>query len=352
MQVRMDWQSLQAFTAEIFTRAGLKPEDAQTEAEVLVWANLRGIDSHGVLRVPQYLRNIDRGGMNPRAEIRVEKETAATALVEGDHAFGPVVTKFAMNIAISKAAEVGIGWVVIRNTTHQGAMGYYTMMAADRDMAGLAFVCNPPNMAPYGAKAAGLHNSPISIAVPGNKHRPLVLDMATSVAAMGKISLAIDKGTPIPQGWALDKDGQPTTDPRLAAILLPFGGYKASHLALMFECLSSLMVCNPLLEPTLLHQEPVRPGTQNSVVAAINIGLFTDIETYKQHIDALVEGLKGLPKADGFDEILVPGEFEDRVCEERLALGIPLPPGTVDNLREAAARFGIPLPPALHEEAA
>jgi LDH2 family malate/lactate/ureidoglycolate dehydrogenase len=345
--IRVSSPVLEAFTASLFEKVGLAREDAAIEAHVLVWANLRGIDSHGVLRVPNYVSSVERGGMNPRAQIRIERETPATLLIEADHAFGPVVTTYAMRQAIAKAAEVGVGWAVIRNTTHQGAMGYYALMAASEGMAGLALVCNPPNMAPTGAKAPGVHNSPLAIAVPGHKHPALVLDMATSVAAFGKIQLAVDKGISIPSGWALDQDGNPTTDPTLAKILLPAGGYKGYGLALLFECLSSLFAMNPLLEPTLLHREPVPPGTQNSVVAAINIATFGDVAAYREHVDRLVEGIKGLPKMDGVDEIMVPGEPELRVLAERQANGIPLPEGTVRNLRQVAAKLDVPLPAEL-----
>ena len=343
-EIRVDWRSLREFTSEIFVRAGLPPEDAAVEAEVLVWANLRGVDSHGVLRIPSYIQNVDTGQMNPRPKIQIQKETSATLLIEADRALGPVVTVFAMEQAIRKAKEAGIGWILIRNTTHQGAMGYYALMAAKQDMAGIAIVCSPPNMARYGAKAPGVHNSPIAIAVPAKLHRPLILDMATSVAARGKIDLAIDKVIPIPEGWALDKDGKPTTDPNFARILLPAGGYKGSGLALMFECLSSLMVGNPLLEPVFQGKEGAMIHHQNSVVAAVNIGTFTDVEKYKAHVDAIIEGLKALPKASGVDEILVPGEPEDKVYDERLRNGIPLPEGTVRKLRDMSERFGVPLP--------
>jgi len=346
-EVRVAWDKLQEFTKQVFMQVGMSPADAETEAEVLVWANLRGIDSHGVLRIPQYLDSVVQGGMNPKANIRIEMETPAAMLVEADHAFGPVVTKWAMDRVIEKARAMAVGWAVIRNTTHQGAMGYYARMAALQNMAGIAIVTNPPNMAPYGAKAAGVHNAPLAMAVPGKKHKPLVLDMATSVAAAGKISLAIDKGIPIPEGWALDKEGNPTTDPRQAAIMLPFGGYKASHMALMFECFTGIMAGNPLIAPSILKTSQVKRGTQNSVVAAINIGLFTNVGSFQENVDQTVTAIKGLPKADGVTEIFVPGEPEDRVAEERMANGVPLPPGTADKLRQVADKMGIPLPPGL-----
>ena len=248
---RYAWRDLHEFTSEVFTRVGLSREDAEVEAELLVWANLRGVDSHGVLRIPTYVGNVDKGLMNPNPNIVVENETPATLLIDADQAFGPVVTTMAMRRVIEKAKIVGIGWCLIRNTTHQGAMGYYSLMAAKEGMAGIATVCSPPNMAIFGARAAGLHNSPLTIAVPGNRREPIVLDMATSVAAGGKVQLARDKGVSIPDDWALDDDGNPTTDPNLGTILRPFGGPKGSGLALMFECLASLMVGNPLLEPAL-----------------------------------------------------------------------------------------------------
>jgi ureidoglycolate dehydrogenase (NAD+) len=347
--IRIDSSSLEQFVAAVWEKAGFTAQDAATEAHVLVWANLRGVDSHGVLRVPSYLASIRRGGMNPRAQIRIERETPAIALIEGDNAFGPVVTTYAMEVAIAKARQVGIGWVVIRNTTHQGCMAYYPMMAVAQNMAGMAIVCNPPNMAPFGAKAAGVHNSPLAIAVPAGEREPLVLDMATSMAAFGKVNLAQDKGIPIPEGWALDAEGNSTTDPNKARILLPFGGYKASSLALMFETLSSIMAGNGLLTPFLLGGDKPRPGAQNSVVAAIDIAAFTDVAGYKQEIDRLIAGIKGLPTADGFSEVLVPGEIENRVRAERTANGIPLPEGTVVHLRQAALELGVPLPAALAE---
>ena len=205
--IRVDGDKLRDFTAAVFEQVGLTPEDAAIEAEVLVWANLRGVDSHGVQRVNGYVHAVEAGHYNTRPDIRIERETPATMLIEADCAFGPVVTTYAMKQAIEKARGAGIGWVLIRNTTHQGAMAYYAQMAARENMAGIASVCNPPNMAPPGARAPGVHNSPIAIAVPGSNGRTISLDMATSVAAFGKLDVAVDRGESIPDTWALDGDG-------------------------------------------------------------------------------------------------------------------------------------------------
>lgn len=345
--IRIGSAELQDFAKNVFLKIGLPSEDAALEAEVLVWANLRGVDSHGVLRIPSYVDMVARGDMNPRPTIRVETETPGTLLVEGDRAFGPVVTVFTVKQVLAKARAVGIGWGLIRNTTHQGAMAYYALMAAHAGMAGIAIVCSPPNMAPYGARAPGVHNSPIAIAVPAGRHRPLCLDMATSVAAGGKLLLARDQGVPLPAGWALDRAGNPTTDAKLATILVPAGGAKGSGLAMMFESLTSLMVGNPLLAPALEGQAGADRHRQNSVVAAVNVAAFTDLARYRDHVDRTIDGLRGLPRAEGFDRVQVAGEPEDRAAEERRRDGIPLPRGTVANLRRVAERFGVPVPARL-----
>lgn len=359
------WEPLKAFTREVFIQAGMPPEGAEAEASALIWANLRAVDSHGVLRIPWYIDNIDKGVMNPRPNIQVIKETPATLLVDADRALGPVVTIQVVKMTMEKAKKVGICWSIIRSLTHQGALGFYSQMMAEKDMAGIVFVCNPPNMAPFGAKAPGVHNSPIAISVPAKRHRPLNLDMATSVVAGGKLWLAVDKGVPIPEGWALDKEGNPTTDPRNVGALLPFGGPKGSGLAMMFECLSSVMAGNPVVAPVLQGREVGPPAEgkgkqavgerlayvpkhiQNSVVVAIDIATFTDVASYKEHISNLIDGIKALPKAEGFKEIFVPGEPEERTYLERSKNGIPLPGGTVRNLRAISERFKVKLPPGL-----
>ena len=359
------WEPLKEFTKEVFIRAGMPPEGAEAEAGALIWANLRAVDSHGVLRIPWYLDNIEKGVMNPTPDIKVIKETPATIFIEADRALGPVVTIKVVDMVVAKAKKVGVGWALIRNLTHQGALGYYSQMMAEKGMAGIAFVCNPPNMAPFGARVAGVHNSPIAISVPAKRHRPLNLDMATSVVAGGKLWLAVDKNISIPEGWALDKEGKPTTDPKNVGALLPFGGPKGSGLSMMFECLSSVMAGNPQLEPALFGRESGKPAEdgqkqavgerlayvpkhiQNSVVVAIDISTFTDLESYKEHIDSLIDGIKALPKAEGFSEILVPGEPEERTFIERSKNGIPLPQGTVRNLVAVAKKLGVKLPPGL-----
>jgi LDH2 family malate/lactate/ureidoglycolate dehydrogenase len=340
----IDWQLLKEFTKQVYLKMGLSSDDAEIGADSIVWANLRGVDSHGVLRLQWFVQMADDGQLNPRPNIKVLKETPAILLIDGDRALGAVGATFAMKRAMEKAKEVGIGWALLTNSATPLAIGYYTEMAVKADMIGIGATFSRPNMAPYGAKAPGVHNGPLSIAVPAKNHRPVMLDMATSVVARGKIDFAIDKGTSIPQGWALDGDGKSTTDPNQAVIMLPFGGYKAADMAFMFECLTGIMAGDPLVGPALLNKGNDPRHRQNTIMAAIDIATFTDVESYKTQVDDFITGVKTLPKAEGFDQIYVAGEPEDEIHSNRAQNGIPLLEGTVRNLQNIAQKYGIELP--------
>jgi len=334
-------RELTDFTTAVFRATGMPPHQALLQSEILVWANLRGIDSHGVLRIPAYVERIDAGDMIPGAEPKIVSERPATALIDAFGAPGPTATMAGVDMAIAKAKKHGAAWVVVRDLNHNGALGYYTQKIAAEGLLGMTTVCSPPNMAPFGAKAPGLHNSPISIGIPAGKRAPIILDMATSVAAGGKIYFAADKGLPIPKGWALDAKGDATTDPNQAKIWLPFEGPKGSGLAMMFECWSSLLATNPLCAPRIFGR--IKPGEsfrQNAMVAAIDVTAFCDLQDYTRNVDELIEGIKGLPRS-GADEILVPGERESAVAAERAQAGILLPKGTIERIGVVAKRFRI-----------
>ncbi|MBL7199763.1 MAG: Ldh family oxidoreductase [Anaerolineae bacterium] len=343
-ETRIDAQTLKTFAQELLERLGFPAEDAAVEADQLVWANLRGVDSHGVLRLPWIAEQVQAKQFSTRPDIRIVRETAAILVIDGDYGLGAVTATFAMKRAIEKARQVGIGWALLAHTVTPLAIGYFTRMAAEADMIGLAATVDRPNLAPHGAKASGLHNGPISIAVPAKRHRPVLLDMATSVAAWGKVAVAMDKGIEIPEGWALDKDGRSTTDPHQVRILLPFGGYKGSDLSFMLECMSSILAGDPRAGPTLSGKGDHPRHRQSSIMAAIDIATFADVEWYKEQVDELIDGVKGLPAAEGCDEVLVAGEPEDRTAEDRARHGIPLPEGTVSRLRDAAKRVDMQLP--------
>jgi len=347
----LPWQDLHDFTKRVFIQVGMPEQDAITEADALTWANLRGVDSHGVVRIPWYVENVHNGVINPTPDIQVTVDTPAVALIEADRAIGPVVTNRAADLAVEKARGVGVGWMLIRNHTHQGAMGQYVQRIANHDMVGLIFVCSRPNTAPFGASAAGVSNNPLGLSAPAGRHPHLVVDMATSLVAMGKVLVARDRGESIPVGWGLDENGNPAIDPRALATLLPVGGPKGSGMSLLFECMGSLMVANPLVLPVLSgelgeakttgHVGRMARHNQNCVVVAIDISRFTDLNAYKEEVDRLIDHLRELPKAEGFDEILMPGEREERSYAERLESGIPVPPATIAALKKTAQDLNI-----------
>jgi LDH2 family malate/lactate/ureidoglycolate dehydrogenase len=335
-------EALRRLAADVFGRAGMPKPDAALVADVLVWANLRGVDTHGVTRIPRYVELIEAGDMNPKAQIAVRTETPASVLIEADRAAGPVAMMRGTDAALRKAREAGIGLALVRATTHTAALGYYTLAAAKEGMAAVALAASWPIVAYHGARAAGVSTSPISIAVPGVE--PLVLDMATSVVSMGKLNQAKRAGTAIPAGWALDGDGNPTTDPAAAQIPLPMAGPKGSGLSLMIECLTSLIAGNPLLAESLEGTQEGQRHRQNGLVIAIDLARFCDPEDFRREVERLVRALKSLPVDPQVGEILMPGERGRREFERRGRDGIPVPAAVWRELETLAKRLGVAVP--------
>ncbi|OGA03156.1 MAG: hypothetical protein A3I00_01970 [Betaproteobacteria bacterium RIFCSPLOWO2_02_FULL_64_12] len=332
---------LERFATDVFERAGLTPEHAQIVAQVLVWANLRGVDTHGVARIPRYVELIEAGDMNARPAIKVSAETSASVLIDADRAPGPVAMTTATSAAMRKAAEAGIGMALVRGTTHTAALGYYTLAAAREGMAALAFSASWPNMAYHGARAAGVSTNPVSIAVPGGRAGPVLLDMATGIVSFGRLMQARRTGQALPEGSALDKEGNPTTDPRRAQIPLPMAGPKGSGLSLMIECLTSLVVSNPLISEYLEGTPVGRRHRQNALAIAIDLARYGDPAAFRREVDRLVRSIKALPRDPDTPEILIPGERGQRTFERRRREGIPLPRATFDELAGLASRLGI-----------
>src|SRR6266851_8049985 len=200
-------EALKRFATDVFARTGMPKADAAVVADVLVWANLRGVDTHGVMRIPRYVDLIETGDMNPRPAIAVRTETPASVLIEADRAAGPVAMMRGTTAAVRKARDAGVGLALVRATTHTAALGYYTLMAAQEGMAAIALAASGPFMAYHGTRVAGVSTNPISIAVPGGERGPVGLDMSTGVVARGKLVQARKIGHPIPPGWALDRNG-------------------------------------------------------------------------------------------------------------------------------------------------
>src|SRR5262249_45422346 len=277
--------ALARFATDVFARAGLPQADAAVVAEVLVWANLRGVDTHGVTRIPRYVELIERGEMNPRPAIRIRTETPACVLIEADRAAGPVAMMRGVSEALRKARDAGIGLALVRATTHTAALGYYTLEIAKAGMAGIALAGAWPNVVYHGSRAAGVSTSPISIAVPGGE--PGVLDMATRLVSMGKPNQAEKSRKPKPHGRAVRAEGRPTPAPQAAAAPLPMGGAKGSGLSFMVECLASLIASNPLLAESLEGTPEGGRHRQNGFVMAIDLARFGDPQSFRREVDRL-----------------------------------------------------------------
>ncbi len=337
-------EALKDFAARVFTACDVSQDDAALWADLLVWANLRGVDSHGVLRIPRYVQTLRNGNINARPNITVDRRDGAIAVIDCDNAPGPVGMSRAMEEAIERAREVHIGWCIARNITHSGAIGYYAQIAAKAGMAGMVMIASRPMMAYHGARVPALSTNPLAIAVPGGDHPPLTLDMSSSTVSMGKVLEARDAGQSIPDGWGMDASGRMTNDPNQVATLMPLGGAKGSSLSVMFECLVSLMGANPLIAPILSPGGDPSGFRQNGLCAAIDISAFVGLDDYQSQVDDLAEALTSLPKAEGVDRIYAPGERGDAVLTERTKNGIPLPQGTWDRLAEAAGPLGVAMP--------
>ncbi|HXW24614.1 MAG TPA: Ldh family oxidoreductase [Xanthobacteraceae bacterium] len=333
---------LARFIIAAFVAKGMAADDAATVADALVWANLRGGDSHGVVRLPRYVEVIATGDMDPAARPAFAFDSPTRFVLDGRRCAGPIAMAQATAAATERAKANGLCVGLVRHTTHTGAIGRYAQWAAERGAIAVIAVAGVPLMAYHGARVRSLSTSPLAIGVPSGRD-PIVLDMATSVAALGRLVQARGGTAPIPDGWALAEDGTPTTDPKNAAIPLPLGGAKGSGLSLMFECLAGLLAGAPVLVPALGPERRSR-HTQNAFILAIDIAGFRAPAEFAADADALIGLIKRLPVREGFDEILLPGERGRRIEAVRRATGIPIPPATWEALGRLARAVAIELP--------
>jgi len=335
---------LQRFASALFQAAGVARSMADQWAKSLVWANLRGVDSHGVLRIPGYIERLKSKAINPAPDMRVEQRSGAIAVLEADRAPGAVAMAMAMEEAIARAREVHVGWCAARNITHAGAVGYFALQAANAGMAGIVMSASGPMMAYHGAKVAGVSSNPLAVAFPAKNRPPLLVDMSTSNVAMGKVMSARDAGREIPLGWGLDAQGRDITDPRKLATLLPLGGPKGSGLSFMIECLCSLTVGNPIIAPALAAGGALDAPFLNGVAIALDLAVFGDRERILGEADRLARHVAALAPADGVERIYLPGERGDSILQARMRDGIPLPQGTWSRLLACAKALAVTPP--------
>jgi L-2-hydroxycarboxylate dehydrogenase (NAD+) len=348
---------LHEFSARVFSRLGVPEAEARIAADVLACADRRGVDSHGVARLRSYAELLASGKINPRPVLRLVRETASTATVDGDNGLGLVVGPKVNEMAMDKAERAGTGWAVVRNSNHFGIAGYYPLQALERGMIGWAMTNSSRGVAPLWGAERMLGTNPIAIAFPADKETPIVIDMATSAVAYGKIEMAEREGTPIPEGWAVDREGQATTDP--AAILqggalLPLGsdrergGHKGYCLALMVDVLSAVLSganWGPFTPSfTLRGDPPLRSVGQGlgHFFGAMRVDAFREGAEFRAQIDDFVRTLRNTRPAPGTKGPLIPGDPEREAEEERARGGIPLLPAVVQDLCEVSRQTGVP----------
>jgi LDH2 family malate/lactate/ureidoglycolate dehydrogenase len=343
-KVLVDADDLRAVVAGVFRARGTREADAVAVADALVWANLRGIDSHGVSRVPRYLELFDKGESVAGAVPAVTRPRAAIAIVDAHAAPGPVALNRAVDEAVAAARTCGVGWASVRGTVHTGAIGYYTSRAAQAGMAAVGVVAGVPNMAYAGARGAAVATSPLSVAVPAGRHDLVLLDMATAVMALGRIAQLKAAGKELPPGVALTAEGEPTTDPALAKVPTPVGGPKGSGMSLVFEMLASGLAANPIVPAYHSGTKEGRRHRQNAFLLAIDITAFLPLADFKESVDETVDAIKALPPADETSEILIPGERGKRSEATRRSAGIPVGPKVWRELTEIATALGVEVP--------
>lgn len=345
--------SLKRFAAAALARVGVPPDQAADAADVLVWANLHGIDTHGVRNLKRfYVDGVAEGRIKAVPEFRIEQETSVTARVDGDQGLGLVVGPWAMRLAMQKARDHGIGIVVVRNSHHYGAAGYHAMQAVAQEMIGISLTGHllhdgaTMGVVPTFGKTPRLSTNPISIACPTGVEPTFLLDIATSIAPMNRIWLYQETGRTIPPGWALDEEGLPTTDPFAVRRLLPLGGaretggHKGYALSVTVEVLCALLSGG---WERNAEGQYVQTGDAH-FFGAIRVDAFRAVTDFKDGMDALIQSLHATEPLDPAQPVLVPGEPEAQARQARSQAGIPLAPNVVEDIQVLAAQYDIPLP--------
>ncbi len=348
---------LSAFCEQVLMKLGVPPTDAKVTTEVLVLADLRGIDSHGVARLQRYVSGLQEGYMKPTDHSTIVRETKATALIDGGQSLGQVVGKRGMELAIKKAKETAVGLVTVRNSNHYGIAAYYSLMALEHDFIGMSMTNAAPLVVPTFGRTSVLGTNPISLTAPTMNEKPFVLDMATSTVPRGKVEVYNRLGKPMPHGWAVDESGKSSTDPakvlnalakRLGGGLLPLGGegeefsgYKGYGLALLVDVLCGVL---PGAATGLqVYADEKKPDVGHFFMA-IDPAAFRPLEGFKRDMDRLARELKDSPKAEGQLRIYVAGEKSYARMEKYRKEGIPLAPRVVENLKQIGTQLKVPWP--------
>ena len=336
---------LETFIASAFGSLGFPERDASICAARMIEADLRGVDTHGIFRLPHYCQRIRAGGVNLHPNVHAVRENAVTALVDGDNAMGHIVLTYAMQLAIRKASEAGLAWIGTFNGNHAGCAGVYSTMPLAHDMIGVYMtVANGNHMPPWGGVERILGTNPISFAIPAGKEPPIALDIATTVVAQGKVKLAAQKGETMPVGWMIDRKGQPLTDPKRSGegFLLPIGGYKGYGLNVVIGMLAGVLNGATFGRNVVDFTKDV--ATKNNsghMILAMRVDNFQPVEAFKKEMDRVIREIRESERMEGVDRIWLPGEMEFYMMRERRERGIPLNSALVGQLRQLATELNI-----------
>ncbi len=346
---------LKEFCNRVWMKLGVPERDAHVTTDVLVLADLRGVDSHGVARLPRYYTDLKNGWTKPTDQSKIVKETKATALIDGGQSLGQVVGRKGMELAIKKAKDTAIGIVSVRNSHHYGIAGYYSLMALDHDLIGVSMTNAAPLVVPTFGRTAILGTNPISLTAPASREKPFVLDMATSVVPRGKVEVYDRLKKKMPLGWTVDATGRGTSDPhsvlealskRLGGGILPLGGEGEEHsghkgygLALMVDVLCGVL--SGSATGLGVDVDKAKPNVGHFFMA-LDPAAFRPLEDFRRDMDRLAQELKDSPKAEGQDRIYVHGEKSSARTEKYRREGIPLGVAVVESLRKVGTELGVP----------
>jgi L-2-hydroxycarboxylate dehydrogenase (NAD+) len=345
-ETRFPVGQVRRFMAAAFERLGVPANDAAVVADLMAQAEAQGSEGHGVIRLAPYARRIRAGGINLHPDIRIVKERAAMALVDGDNGLGHLVMKRAAQIAIDKARQTGVAWVGTRLSNHAGPASLYARMALAQDMIGMYFAVGSANhLPPWGGLDMLLSTNPIAVAVPTGDEPPVVLDIATTVAAYGKVKAKAQRGESMPEGWMIDRTGRPLTDPKRAdeGFLLQIGGYKGYGLALVVGILAGTLNGAAMGSEVVdfNHDDTTVTNTGQAIVA-IDPDAFGELDAFKSRMDQLVREMRASERMPGVDRIRLPGEQSHERRLASLRDGLALPPALLAQLDQLARELGIP----------
>ncbi|WP_017382155.1 Ldh family oxidoreductase [Paenisporosarcina sp. TG-14] len=344
---------LNLFCQSLLQSVGMNKENSLVVADSLIKANLEGVDSHGISRLPIYAKRFGDNRINIKPNIQMTKKSSSVLMVDGDNGLGHVVSYQAILNGIEMAKQNGVTAIAVKNSNHFGTASYFCQLACEQNLACIVLTNSPPGIAPWGGKDAFFGTNPIAFGFPTGNDQPVIIDLSTSVVARGKIILAAKQGNHIPDGWALDRDGHPTNDAEeaLKGSLLPLGGAKGSALALAVEILTGLLTgaaFGPNVKNIYDNEESGKANVGHFFIL-MDIEKFMNLNTFFESIINLLNEMKEVPKIPGIDEIRYPGERRKRDKERRLQEGIQLPPSVEEELIKLAGQynveFPIPIPP-------